>query len=192
MMEMYLRKYGTGTGADVIIPINKAGSDDFAVGGDWTPVAGDVKVSKNGGAAANISTLPVFITGIGWKFVFSDAELTTARINVNIVDAATKAIKDRHFVVETQGHASALHNIDTDNFLASAVTKILTTQLTEAYAAKGVAPTLAQALFELLGEANEVVFTDTTASIKKRDGTTEAFTDSIDDATNPTSRHRAT
>lgn len=191
-MIIHLRKYGVGAGADVIVPINKAGSDDFAVAADWTPVAGDVKVSKNGGAAANISTLPVFITSIGWKFVFSNAELQAARININVVDSATKVIKDNHFVVETHGNASALHNIDSDNFLTSAVTKILTTQLTEAYAAKGVAPTLAQAIFEVLAELNEFEFTDTTASMKKRDGTTEAFTDSIDDATDPTSRHRAT
>lgn len=107
-MGVFQRNYGTGTGADIIIPIPKAGStDDFAVAADWTPAAGDVKLSKDGGAAANIGTLPVFITSIGWKFVFSDAELTAARVNVNVVDSATKAIKDQHIVIETKGHPSA-------------------------------------------------------------------------------------
>jgi len=107
-MAAFIRRYGTGTGADIIIPIAKAGAtDDFAIAADWTPAAGDVKISKAGGAAANIGTLPVFVTSIGWKFVFSDAELTAARINVNIVDSATKAIKDQHIVIETKGHASA-------------------------------------------------------------------------------------
>lgn len=113
-MSVLLRKYATGTGADVIIPIVKAGSNDFAVSGDWTPAAGDVKVSKDGGASANIATLPTFVTDIGWQFVFSDAELTAARINVNVVDSATKAIEDQHIVIETYGNASAQHAFDLD------------------------------------------------------------------------------
>lgn len=106
---MELRKYGVGTGADLIIPIVKAGVSDFAVAADWTPAAGDVKISKDGGTAANIGTLPVFVTGIGWKFVFTDAELTAKRININVVDSATKAIEDQHIIIETYGNASAQH-----------------------------------------------------------------------------------
>lgn len=106
------RKYATGTGADLIIPIYKAGATDFAVSADWTPAAGDVKVSKDGGAAANIATLPTFVANIGWKFVFSDAELTCARLNVNVVDSATKAIEDQHIIIETYGNASAQHAFD--------------------------------------------------------------------------------
>lgn len=108
-MPIYEREYAAGTGADIIIPIVKAGSADFSVAADWTPVAGDVKISKNGGAAANIATLPVFVTSIGWKFVFSDAELTAARININVVDSATKAIEDQHISIETYGNALAQH-----------------------------------------------------------------------------------
>jgi len=104
----YLRKYATGSGADIIIPMPKAGSADFATSGDWTPAAGDVKISKDGGAAANIATLPTYITNVGWKYVFSDAELTAARISVNIVDSATKAVDDQHFSIVTYGNASAL------------------------------------------------------------------------------------
>ena len=103
----FLRQYATGTGSDIIIPIVKAGSNDFATSGDWTPAAGDVKVSKDGGAAANIGTLPTFITDIGWKFVFSNSELTAARLNVNVVDSATKAIEDQHIAIATFGNASA-------------------------------------------------------------------------------------
>ena len=123
-MAAFIRKYATGTGADVIIPIVKAGSNDFAVSADWTPVAGDVKISKDGGAAANIATLPTFVTDVGWRFVFSDAELTAARINVNVVDSATKAIEDQHLVIETYGNASAQHafDLDTANVTLAAVT----------------------------------------------------------------------
>lgn len=115
----FLRKYGAGTGADVIVPMIVAGGTDHRVGADWTPQAGDVKVSKDGAAAANIGTLPSYIAGIGWKFVFSDAELQCARLSVQVTDSATKAVEDQHFVVETYGHASAQHAFDLDTALQS-------------------------------------------------------------------------
>lgn len=117
---MWQRKYATGTGADIIIPIIKAGSQDFAVSADWTPATGDIKISKNGGAAADIATLPVFITSIGWKFVFSNAELTAARININIVDSDVKSIEDQHIIIETYGNVSSQHQFDLDEVLTDA------------------------------------------------------------------------
>lgn len=112
---MFLRKYGTGTGADVYIPIIKRAVVDFAVSADWTPAAGDVKISIDGGAAANIGTLPVAVAmgnGAYWKFVFSDAELTGKKMIVTVADSATKAVEDQAFLVETFGHASALYPTD--------------------------------------------------------------------------------
>ena len=109
---MFLRKYGTGTGADVIIPIIKRGVVDFAVSADWTPASGDVKVSKDGGTEANIGTLPVINGTSGWKFVFSDAELQCKSLTVRIVDSATKAIEDQFFIIETYGNASAMFQSD--------------------------------------------------------------------------------
>lgn len=116
-MAAFLRKYGTGTGADVYVPIIKRAVVDFALSADWTPAAGDVKVSQDGGAAANIGTLPTAVT-MGntamWKFVFSDAELQCAFLAVTAADAATKAVEDQMFVIETYGNASALHAFDLD------------------------------------------------------------------------------
>ena len=106
-MSAFSMPYGKAVLNDITIPIIKAGSDDFAVGGDWTPQAGDVKLSKDAAAANNIGTLPTYVTNVGWKFVFTAAELQARHININIVDSATKAIKDQHFVIETFGHASA-------------------------------------------------------------------------------------
>jgi hypothetical protein len=108
----FLRKYGTGSGSDVIIPIIKRGVVDFAVTADWTPASGDVKVSKDGGTEANIGTLPVINGTVGWKFVFSDAELQCKSLTVRVVDSATKAVEDQFFVVETYGHASAMFVVD--------------------------------------------------------------------------------
>lgn len=108
-MSAFLRQYGTGTGSDVIIPMPRAGLAEFSTSSNWTPVSGDVKVSKDGAAAANIGTLPAYITSIGWKFVFTDSELSAGRINVTIVDAAGGEVDDNAFVVETYGHPSAQH-----------------------------------------------------------------------------------
>lgn len=117
MAASYLRKYGTGTGADIYINIPKAGSANHAVSADWTPAAGDVKISKDGGAAANIGTLPTAVAmgnSTIWKFVFTDAELQAAFISVTVSDSATKAVDDTGFSIETYGNASALHAFDLD------------------------------------------------------------------------------
>ena len=109
---MYLRKYGAGTGADVIIPMVKRGAVDFAVAADWTPAAGDVTISKDGGAAANISTLPVAVAmgnGAAWKFTFTNAELQAKYITITVVDGSPKAVEDQMFIIETFGNAAALY-----------------------------------------------------------------------------------
>lgn len=103
---MFEALYATAT--DFFLPIIKVGVQDFAVTADWTPAAGDVKVSIDGGADANITTLPT-VVGVKWKFPLSAAELTGKRIAVSVVDAATKAVEDQMFVVETYGHRLAAH-----------------------------------------------------------------------------------
>lgn len=67
-----------------------------------------------------------------------------------------------------------------------------TTALTEAYAADGAAGTPAQLLYEICQSLTEFAISSTTISVKKRDGSTEALTFTLDDATTPTSRTRAT
>lgn len=110
---LFLRKYNvtldasTAGSLKIRIPIRKAGSADFATGSDWTPASGDVKVSKDGGTAANIGTLPSYSQG-RWEFILSGTELSAKVIDVTIVDSATKAIDDEAFNVETFGHASAM------------------------------------------------------------------------------------
>lgn len=137
---IFQRKYGVLlAGATLItIPIIKRGVVDFAVGADWTPAAGDVKVSIDGGAAANITNLPTAVV-MGntayWAFVLTAAELTGKSIMVTIADAATKAVEDQAFLVETCGHASAMYpsDIHADNtdaeqrFLRAVKTNVLGT-----------------------------------------------------------------
>lgn len=72
------------------------------------------------------------------------------------------------------------------------VSDVLTTQMTEAYAADGTAPTLAQALFLIQQSIGDFSITGTTITVNQLDGTTTAATYTLDDGTSPTSRTRAT
>ena len=72
------------------------------------------------------------------------------------------------------------------------VADVLTTQMTEAYAADGVAPTLAQALFLIQQTIGDFAISGTTMTVKKLDGSTTAGTYTLDSASAPTSRTRAT
>lgn len=126
-MGAFLRKYGSGAGADVYLPIVKRSGVDFALAADWTPAAGDVNVSKDGAAAANIGTLPTAVT-MGntamWKFVFADAELQARTIAVTVADAATKAVEDQMFLVETYGHGAAMYPPDFSDAAALGLTRL--------------------------------------------------------------------
>jgi hypothetical protein len=68
---------------------------------------------------------------------------------------------------------------------------VLTRQMTEAYRAAGVAPTLAQSLFELIAQMGDSAISGTTKTLKKIDGST-AKTFTLDSATTPTSITEAT
>ena len=72
------------------------------------------------------------------------------------------------------------------------VNDILTTQMTESYAADGTAPTLAQAIFAIQQFLQERSTSSTTVTVKQLDGSTTAMTFTLDDATTPTSITRAT
>lgn len=88
-------------------PIVKAGGDDFAASADWTPAAGDVKVSKDRGSGANITTLPSIVTSINtWSWPLSATEMEALEVEIVVVDAATKAVKDQAFRITTLPHGA--------------------------------------------------------------------------------------
>ena len=72
------------------------------------------------------------------------------------------------------------------------VADVLTTAMTEAYAADGVAPTLAQAIFIIKQNLENFAFTGTTKTVRAINGTTTVATYTLDDAVEPTSSTRAT
>lgn len=122
---IFYRKYNTAS--HVYLPIVKRGVADFAVGADWTPAAGDVKISKDGGAAANVTNLPTAIT-MGntamWDFSLVAAELSAAKVVVMVADSATKAVEDQCFIIETYGHASAELKMDWSDSVRMGLTSL--------------------------------------------------------------------
>jgi Rieske Fe-S protein len=66
-----------------------------------------------------------------------------------------------------------------------------TTAMTESYASDGATMTPAQALYMILCSVSEFAISSTTITGKKVDGSTTAMTWTINDATDPTSRTRA-
>lgn len=87
--------------------------------------------------------------------------------------------------------AMAANVITASALNTDAVAEFWTTALTESYAAEGATLTGAQALYQLISIGGDFAISGTTISCKKLDGT-EALTYTTDDATNPTSRTRAT
>lgn len=93
--------------------------------------------------------------------------------------------------------AVTVGTINTDAISAAslstgAIDKMFTTQLTEAYAADNVDPTIAQALFLIQQNVQEFSITGTVLTVKQIDGSTTAATYTLDSASDPTSRTRAT
>jgi hypothetical protein len=127
----YLNKYGVAR--KIRIPLLKAGSTNHAVSADWTPSAGDVKISKDGGAAANVTNLPTAIAmgnSTIWEFSLTATEMQAAQVNVTVGDSATKAVEDDGFDIETYGNASGQHAFDLNtatvqvaSFSAGAITE---------------------------------------------------------------------
>ena len=106
-------KYATAI--DLVFPIVKTGATDFAQTADWTPVAGDVKVSKDGGSVANAVNLPVALGGAGsalWLLTLTAAELTAKRVAVQVVDSPVKAVEDQALLVATYGDPAAAYGFD--------------------------------------------------------------------------------
>lgn len=111
---------------------------------------------------------------------------TTLDGKLNAIQAVTDNLPDAGALTSlaTAAAVAALNDIS--------VADILTTQMTESYAANGTAPTLAQALFALHQMLMSFAISSTSLTVRKLDNSTTAFVVTLDDDTNPTSLTRAT
>jgi len=131
--------------------------------GDWATATGFATTAE----IANVPTVAEFEARTLIAAGYFDASADTVA-RVTLVDTTTT---------------------NTDMLSAS---DVLTTQMTESYAADGTAPTLAQAIFLSMQNLQDFSFAGTTQTVKRIDGSTTAATYTLDDATAPTSKTRAT
>jgi len=116
----------------------------------------------------------------------TNAELATALGTAD--DATLAAIAALVIPTAAQNRAE----MDSNSTKLAAIATLFTTAMTESYNADGAAPTPAQALFVIMQRLTEFAIAGTTITAKKLDGSTTAFTLTLDDASNPTSSTRAT
>lgn len=105
-----LRKYGSST--TIYFPLIDFGATDF----ESTPVtfaAGDVQISKDGGAFANATNTPAHEGNGIYSLVLSATEMEAAFVVVTLIDqTATKLWEDQSIVIVTAGNAGALMQWD--------------------------------------------------------------------------------
>lgn len=122
----------------------------------------------------------------------------TVANTTNIIAAAgvvLSGVTHTGAVIPTVSAVTGLTAANLDVVLSTRATpaQILTTALTESYAADGAAPTLAQSLFQLLGREYEFAIAGDTLTVKRLDGVTTAMTFTLAPAGGPfTSITRAT
>ena len=123
--------------------------------------------------------------------VLSPVTHTGARIpNVTLTDTATNLTN-----AATSGDLTATMKSSVTSAVPTAAQNfaaVLTTALTESYAADNTAPTQAQAIMLIQQSLHEFAISSTTRTVKKLDGSTTAATFTLDSATAPTSTTRAT
>lgn len=149
-----------------------------------TLAAGDVKVSIDGGAFANLTTLPV-VTPSGGRAVqvdLSQSEMNGDNIIVQFVDASGAEWCDLGIVINTS----------TQQISELVLSTTLSGELADSIPADGTRPSLLQAAYGMYQFLMEKSLSGTTLTVKKADGTTALMTFTLDSATNPTSITRAT
>lgn len=111
----------SNTAATISFPLlNHTNPEDYVTGATFA--AGDVKVIKDGGAAANSTNLPTEISNGWYKITLTAAELNADEIAVAIIDqTGTKVWVDQSLYIRT----------DTRDALDSLVTDLATAPASE-------------------------------------------------------------
>jgi hypothetical protein len=129
--------------------------------------------------STDITTINATLATIA-AYIDTEVAAIKAKTDALPTDPADQSLVEAAITAATTGLATAAN-----------VAAVVTTQMTESYAADGVAPTLAQAVFLIQQALTEFTISGTTTTIKKLDGTTTAATLTLNDETTPTGVTRA-
>ena len=209
----------TNSGLTGTHTIGEAG--DYFFNGCWSAIAGTGSIIIDFGSALNASNLNVRHHSGGWTVENMGAGTGTYNASfegfgqitwaVSCSATSNASIRGAWKITDNAGGAVTVTlddtttsvtaiEVDTDTTIPGliaalndlSITDVLTTQMTEAYAADGAAPTIAQALMMIQQLLGEFAISGTTLTLKKVDGIATAATFTLDDGTNPTSLTRAT
>lgn len=91
------------------IPLIVFGESGYKV--DPTIAAGDVKISSDGGAFANLNTLPTVTPagGTSVKVTISASEMESKQNYIQLIDAAGDEWESDVYIIATYGHSSSQH-----------------------------------------------------------------------------------
>jgi hypothetical protein len=150
------------------------------VGGNVTGSVGSVT-----GAVGSVTGAVGSVTGnVGGNVTGSVGSIATGGITT--ASFASGAINAAAIAADAIG-ASEL----AADGITEIVTGVLTTAMTEAYPTDGSTMTVAQALYLIAQTIGEFSISGTTLTVRRTDGSTTAATYTLNDATSPTSRTRA-
>lgn len=180
---------GTGVGQARLIT-DYVGSTDTATVATWTTTPDNTSTyvifgsaPSSGGGSLTAADVWAYATR---ELTALDEDNTTIDLNNTAVGSVVGAVGS------VTGNVGG-NVVGTVAGVTPATTSgILTTALTESYAADGAPPTLSQAIFALQQFLQERAVSGTTLTVKRLDGSTTAMTFTLDDATSPTSITRAT
>ena len=180
--------------------------------------AGDIKIYKDGGTSEKTSTNGITVTTdfdsrTGLHLIVVDTSNDTGdsgfwvtgsnylvAVDAVTVDGQSLRFWAAHFSIENRvlarlptalvgGRMDA--SVDATGMETGAIDAILQRQITEGYNTDGTAPTLEQAIMGIFQCLTEFSISGTTITVKQLDGSTSAMTFTLDSATDPTSRTRA-
>ena len=165
---------------------------------DTTTANTDMRGTDSAATAANLATVDTVVDGIQADLSNGTDGLGALKTLVDTANTdlsngtdglgAIKTAVDAIPTTAMRGTDSA--NTTTPPTTAEIATAVLTTQMTEAYAANGVAPTLAQAQFAVHQFMMQHGISGTAWTVRKLDNTTTAFVVTLDDATSPVDAKR--
>lgn len=108
------------------------------------------------------------------------------------IDNVTLTLTTATFVTWESDVLTSSSGVHVTSLSSAAVEDIFSTYtITESYASDGSNPTAAQALWLIQQTLSEFTISGTTITVKKKDGSTTAATFTMDSATSPRSRTRA-
>lgn len=96
------RKYGVQSTFYFAVEVPSATNSDRFFSAASPFVAGDVQISKDGGALANTTNLPANVAGTIWSLTLTATEMQATDIVVTLVDADGPSWRDTLLVIQTK------------------------------------------------------------------------------------------